>query len=85
MTSTNANRAIRQKIARLQEGGKPRVLDLFSGCGGISLGFSAAGFAVSASVEFDHEAAASHGRNFHAGDPATMTYYTPTHKYHWMW
>ncbi|BAO82897.1 site-specific DNA methylase [Serpentinimonas maccroryi] len=70
MTSTFANRAIRQKIARLQGGGKPRVLDLFSGCGGISLGFSAAGFAVSAAVEFDPEAAASHGRNFHAGDSA---------------
>jgi DNA (cytosine-5)-methyltransferase 1 len=70
VTSTNANRAIHQKIARLKQGGIPRVLDLFSGCGGISLGFSAAGFAVSASVEFDKEAAASHGRNFHAGDPA---------------
>ncbi len=70
MTSANTNRAIRQKIVRLQEGGKPRVLDLFSGCGGISLGFSAAGFAVSAAVEFDPKAAASHGRNFHADNPA---------------
>lgn len=62
------NRAIREKIARLKDGGRPRVLDLFSGCGGISLGFSAAGFVVSASVEFDPDAAASHGRNFHKGD-----------------
>lgn len=71
MTSANTNidHAIRQKIARLRGGGKPRVLDLFSGCGGISLGFSAAGFTISASVEFDPDAAASHGRNFHAGDP----------------
>jgi DNA (cytosine-5)-methyltransferase 1 len=64
------NQAIRQKIARLQAGGKPRVLDLFAGCGGISLGFSAAGFTVEAAVEFDPEAAASHGLNFHGGDPA---------------
>lgn len=64
------NRTIRQKIARLQAGGKPRVLDLFAGCGGISLGFAAAGFTVAAAVEFDPEAAASHGRNFHDGDPA---------------
>lgn len=64
------NRTIRQKIARLQAGGKPRVLDLFAGCGGISLGFTAAGFTVAAAVEFDPEAAASHGRNFHDGDPA---------------
>ncbi|MET2522950.1 DNA cytosine methyltransferase [Ralstonia sp. SM1884_UCD616_TZ26] len=62
-------RIIHQKIARLQAGGKPRVLDLFAGCGGISLGFTAAGFTVSAAVEFDPEAAASHGRNFHGADP----------------
>ncbi|MCA8504783.1 DNA cytosine methyltransferase [Burkholderia multivorans] len=63
-------RTIRQKIARLQSGGKPRVLDLFAGCGGISLGFSAAGFSIAGAVEFDPEAAASHGRNFHGGDVA---------------
>lgn len=62
------SRAIRQKIARLKEGHQPRVLDLFAGCGGISLGFHAAGFEVAAAVEFDPEAAASHGRNFHHGD-----------------
>lgn len=61
-------RVIRQKIARVRAGGKPRVLDLFAGCGGISLGFMAAGFTVSAAVEFDPQAAASHGRNFHCGD-----------------
>ena len=64
------NRAIRQKIARLLAGGKPRVLDLFAGCGGISLGFSAAGFTIAGAVEFDPDAAASHGRNFHGGDAA---------------
>lgn len=63
-------RAIRQKIDRLRAGEKPRVLDLFAGCGGISLGFSAAGFQIDAAVEFDPEAAASHGRNFHGSDPA---------------
>ncbi len=62
--------AIQKKIARLRTGGAPRVLDLFAGCGGISLGFSAAGFSMAAAVEFDPEAAASHGRNFHDGDPA---------------
>ena len=69
MTGLNADRAILKKIARLTDGVKPRVLDLFSGCGGISLGFSAAGFTVSAAVESDPEAAASHGGNFHPGDP----------------
>lgn len=64
------NQVIRQKIARIRAGEQPRVLDLFAGCGGISLGFTAAGFTVSAAVEFDPEAAASHGRNFHDEDPA---------------
>jgi DNA (cytosine-5)-methyltransferase 1 len=61
-------RAIRKKIGRLEVGGKLRVLDLFAGCGGISLGFSAAGFSIAGAVEIDPEAAASHGRNFHSGD-----------------
>jgi DNA (cytosine-5)-methyltransferase 1 len=44
------------------------VLDLFAGCGGLSLGFQAAGYVVQAAVEFDPDAARSHGHNFHGGD-----------------
>lgn len=55
------------KLARLAAGEPPRVLDLFSGCGGLSLGFQAAGFAISGAVELDPPAAASHGLNFHSG------------------
>jgi DNA (cytosine-5)-methyltransferase 1 len=61
---------IGQKIARLQAGGRPRVLDLFAGCGGLSLGFQAAGFELRAAVEFEPDAARSHGLNFHGGDTA---------------
>ena len=61
--------SVRQKIARLQAGAKPRVLDLFAGCGGLSLGFQAAGFEISAAVELDNDAARSHGTNFHPGEP----------------
>ena len=61
--------AIHRKIERLRAGGNPRVLDVFAGCGGLSLGFLAAGFEIAAAVEFDADAAASHGRNFHRGDP----------------
>lgn len=61
-------RAIQQKIQRLQTGARPRVLDLFSGCGGLSLGFHAAGYEIAASVEFDADAAHSHGLNFHKGE-----------------
>ena len=61
-------RVIEQKIERLKVGGKPRVLDLFAGCGGLSLGFQAAGFDVVAAVENDPDAARSHGLNFHGKD-----------------
>jgi DNA (cytosine-5)-methyltransferase 1 len=52
------------KLERLRNGERPRVLDLFSGCGGLSLGFLAAGFTISAAIEIDTEAAASHALNF---------------------
>lgn len=62
-------RSVQQKILRLATGEKPRVLDLFSGCGGISLGFKSAGFEISAAIELDPDAARSHGSNFHPGNP----------------
>ncbi len=64
-----ADVSVLARIERLKRGGRPRVLDLFSGCGGLSLGFRAEGFEIAGAVEFDPEAAASHGGNFHPGDP----------------
>lgn len=58
------------KLARLKAGHKPRVLDLFAGCGGLSLGFQRAGCSIAAAVEYDADAARSHGLNFHAGNDA---------------
>ena len=63
------NRIIQEKLSRLRTGAQPRVLDLFSGCGGLSLGFSAAGFEITAAIENNPTAAASYGANFHADDP----------------
>lgn len=59
---------VQQKLLRLRAGGRPRILDLFAGCGGLSLGFQAAGFEIAAAVENDPLAAASHGLNFHGGE-----------------
>ena len=55
---------MRRKLARLRDGQPPRVMDLFAGCGGITLGFVSAGFEPVASVELDPWAAASLGANF---------------------
>jgi DNA (cytosine-5)-methyltransferase 1 len=63
-----ADASIARRLARIRAGARPRVLDLFSGCGGLSLGCEAAGFEISGAVEFDPDAARSHGRNFHPGD-----------------
>jgi DNA (cytosine-5)-methyltransferase 1 len=55
---------IRHKISRLRGNNPPRFMDLFAGCGGITLGFATAGFELIASVESDKWAAESHGANF---------------------
>jgi DNA (cytosine-5)-methyltransferase 1 len=52
------------KRHRLLSGEAPRTLDLFSGCGGLSLGFDAAGFKTIGAVEFEPDAARSHAVNF---------------------
>ena len=52
------------KIERLRSGEAPRVLELCSGCGGLSLGLKTAGFQLTAHVEKDEEAARSYALNF---------------------
>jgi DNA (cytosine-5)-methyltransferase 1 len=53
-----------KKLARIRAGQTIRYMDLFGGCGGISLGFLTAGFSPVAFVEIDEWAADSHGANF---------------------
>ncbi len=49
--------------------GRATVLDLFAGCGGLSLGFHTAGFDILAGVEIDPVAARTHALNFHPHAP----------------
>ena len=66
--------AIAKKVARLREDSRARlrVLDLFAGCGGLSLGFRSAGCEIVAAVENDELAAKSHALNFYKGQPANV-------------
>lgn len=58
---------IQTKIERCRDGKRLRVLDLFSGCGGLSFGFHKAGFEIIGAIELDSDAANSHASNFHSG------------------
>lgn len=53
----------KNKLADIKRTGIIRYMDLFAGCGGLSLGFQAAGFTPVAFVEIDKYAAASHALN----------------------
>jgi len=64
MISARAKAARQKKLERLRSGKKPRVLEICSGCGGLSLGLLTAGFELSAHIEIDPEAAESYAVNF---------------------
>lgn len=61
----SADVIIADKLTRLREGERPRVLDLFAGAGGISLGFHRAGFSIDGAIELDPLASLTHASNFH--------------------
>ncbi|MCK5945526.1 MAG: DNA cytosine methyltransferase [Planctomycetes bacterium] len=54
-----------KRTASVQRRRQSVALDLFSGCGGLSLGFRTAGFEILGGIEIDPTAAATHGMNFH--------------------
>ncbi|MEI7645595.1 MAG: DNA (cytosine-5-)-methyltransferase, partial [Chloroflexales bacterium] len=72
INSSSTSLIWKEKLARVHSGKTPRVLDLFSGCGGISLGFQRVDFEIVGAVEFDALAAQSHALNFHNNSSESM-------------
>lgn len=65
--STICREVRKRKLQRMRGGSKPRVLDLFAGCGGFSLGFEAAGYDIVTGLEIDEDAAGTYSRHFSDG------------------
>src|SRR6202051_4875327 len=59
---------LHRRLTSVARGEPPRVLDLFAGAGGLSLGFQRAGFRIEGAVEIDPLAARTHARNFYPDD-----------------
>lgn len=53
-----------KKLQNALENGHFKTIDLFAGCGGMSLGFDRAGFRCVSAIEIDENAKASHETNF---------------------
>src|SRR5262245_42461742 len=53
----------RRGVAPRHAGAKPKAIDLFCGCGGLSVGLKAAGFSVVAAVDSDPLACSTYRKN----------------------
>ena len=57
----SANRLMNEVDTKMQ---KPKFIDLFCGCGGLSLGFKMSGFDPVAGIDFNQAAIKTYRRNF---------------------
>jgi DNA (cytosine-5)-methyltransferase 1 len=65
----NNRQDIEAKLTRLNNGEPLRVVDLFAGCGGMSLGFKRAGYELLGGIEHDANAARTYAINFFKDSP----------------
>lgn len=66
------NNYLYSRINRLLTGDRLRVLDLFAGCGGMSLGFNKAGYKIVGGVEINPEAVSTHAKLFNDSAQAKL-------------
>src|SRR5438045_3071441 len=68
---------LEEKLFRLRADEPLRVLDLFSGCGGMSLGLKRAGYTIVGGVEINQQAVTTYARNlFNGVDQNTFELHT---------
>ncbi len=67
---------IEPKMDKLIPDGRPTVIDLFSGCGGLSCGFVEAGYRVIASVEWEYWAHVTYCNNIPHRQQAPLHVYS---------
>jgi DNA (cytosine-5)-methyltransferase 1 len=67
----------RRKLERLGGGARPRLLEICSGAGGLSLGMKTAGFELTAHIELDPGAAETYALNFGGGQAANVAWAIP--------
>jgi DNA (cytosine-5)-methyltransferase 1 len=77
MLAADQQRTRDLKVARLRTGASARLLELCSGCGGLSLGLKSAGFELAAHVESDATAAQTYTLNFASDDTAREGWSSP--------
>ncbi len=71
------NRDLNEKLTRIQAGEALRVVDLFSGCGGMSLGLKRAGYDILGGVEFNQNATNTYAKNIFKDQDSLELHSTP--------
>lgn len=71
---------LQRRLARLRTGEPLRVIDLFSGCGGMSLGLKRANYTLLGGIEINQQAITTYARNFFKGtSEETLAVYATPH------
>jgi len=80
LMSEKADLDLMRKISRLEAGEPLRVVELFAGCGGMSLGLHRAGYHLLGGVEINQKAISTYARNFfNHCDEKTLTLHSEPH------